>query len=144
MAGAFNAPVRIPIRLSRWLLGGISLAHGGALCLLWTVALPVWVKFLLLLTISTSFIHSMHKHFFFFNAESAVELLLNDEDEWLLTTRKGEIFEMQLHAECYVHPWLVVLPFRDVTRNYTVVLTPDMIDPNLFRRLRVRLRYRKT
>jgi hypothetical protein len=143
MAGAFNIPLRIPVKRSRWLLSGISLAHGGAVCLLWPVALPVGLKIIFLLMICISFINSMHKHLYFRNNNSPVELFLNDEDEWLLTTRKNGTYEVQLHAEHYVHPWLVVLLFSTEARNHTIILTPDMIHPDVFRRLRVRLRFKK-
>ena len=143
MAGAFNTPVRIPVKLSRWLLAGISLAHGGAVCLLWSVALPVGLKIIFLLMTCISFINSMHKHLYFLDDNRPVELFLNNEDEWFLTTRKDETYEVQLHAEHYVHPWLVVLLFRTEARKHTIILTPDMIHPDVFRRLRVRLRYKK-
>ena len=143
MVGAFNAPVRIPVKRSRWLLAGISLAHGGAVCLLWPAALPVGLIFFLLLMTCASFINSMHKHLYFFYDNAPVELFLNNEDEWFLTTRKDETYEVQLYPEHYVHPWLVVLLFRVEARKYTIILTPDMINPDVFRRLRVRLRYKK-
>ena len=129
--------------MSRWLLAGISLAHGGAVRLLWPVALPVGLKIILLLMICASFVKSMHSHLYYFNDNDPVELFLNNEDEWFLTTRKGETYEVQLYPEHYVHPWLVVLLFRAEAQKHTIILTPDMINPDIFRRLRVRLRYKK-
>ena len=143
MVGAFDTPVRIPVKRSQWLLAGIGLAHGGAMCLLLPVALPVWIKWILLVIISASLGHSMQRYLYIYD-DSPEELLLNSEDEWFITTRNNETFAVQLLNEHYVHPWLVVLPFRAATRNLTIILTTDMIDPHTFRRLRVRLRYKKT
>ena len=142
MAGSLNAPVRVPIRLSRWLLAGLSLTHAGAILVLWPVALPLWIKWILLVMIGTGFGYSMRRHLFF-SGDGPLELLLNCEDEWFITTGKGETCELQLLTGYYVHPWLVVLPFRGDAGKHTVILTPDMIDADVFRRLRVRLRYKK-
>jgi hypothetical protein len=143
MAGAFNNPIRIPVKRSRWLLAGISLSHGGAICLLWPVVLPVGLKIIFLLMTCVSFIYSIHKYLYYFDNNCPIELFLNNEDEWFLTIRRDKTYEVQLHAEHYVHPWLVVLLFRTETCNHTIILTPDMIHPDVFRRLRVRLRYKK-
>lgn len=142
MDSKFVAPVRIPINSSRWLLAGITLAHSGAFCILWQLTLPYWVKIVLLPLIASSLAVSCYRHLYI-SADSLKELLLTSEDEWLLTTRNGKTYEGRLLHGHYVHPGLVVLPFATGNRRLTVVITPEMIDEDVFRRLRVRLRYRK-
>jgi hypothetical protein len=41
----------------------------------------------------------------------------------------------------FVHPLLTVLSFQGAEGRYTVILTPDVVEVDMFRRLRVRLRF---
>lgn len=62
---------------------------------------------------------------------------------WQLTRRNGRALDARLLADSYVGVGLVVLNFRiGRLRRATLVLTADALDPDLLRRLRVRLRLR--
>ncbi len=75
---------------------------------------------------------------------SPVELILNDMEEWLLILAEGQTVEVVLRSGAFVHPLLVVLPFKYGLRFPVVILTPDVVDQDLLRRLRVRLRFKRT
>ena len=54
----------------------------------------------------------------------------------------GESLPAALHESTYVHPWLVVLNFRQADKRglLTFALAPDALDGETFRELRVRLK----
>ena len=79
---------------------------------------------------------------------SVTTLLWTGDGMWEIGTRDGELLQADLapnggiRPAVYVHPALVVLNFRTGGRfGKAVVLLPDMVDSEAFRRLRVRLRF---
>jgi hypothetical protein len=58
-----------------------------------------------------------------------------------LTLNSGQQLSVSLASQAFILPWMVVLHFRTPQRRlrYLLVL-PDMLDEEAFRRLRVRLR----
>lgn len=75
--------------------------------------------------------------------EGGVQVLTWQADgEWLLETRDGQQLKASLHESTYVHPWLVVLNFRQEGKRglLSFTLAPDALDPETFRELRVRLK----
>jgi toxin CptA len=68
-------------------------------------------------------------------------LTWKDGGEWALKLDNGTEYETQLLPSSYVNPWLVVLNFHKAENNRgrSVTLFRDALDPESFRRLRVRL-----
>ena len=63
------------------------------------------------------------------------------DGRWTLTLGSGREVEGRLLGSTFVSPALVVLNFRSGRwRTRSLVLLPDNLDPDLLRRLRVRLR----
>ncbi len=59
---------------------------------------------------------------------------------WRLTYGDGRRLDLQLVRAPLVLPWLVALEFRAADgRRHDLLLLPDMLDADAFRRLRVRL-----
>lgn len=141
--GAFELPIRITIYPSRWLSIALVFSHGGALLILIIVSLTLWIKLLFILAVALSFFYSFLKHIWQKSSSSIIELMLNEHDEWLLTRRDGQVLEPCLRSGAYVHPLLIVLPFRQGRKFPTVILTPDTVDKDTLRRLRVRLRFQR-
>ena len=141
--GAFDLPIRIKLLPSRWLAVTLAISHGGALIILLNVNLGLWIKLLLFVAVVLSFLHSFHVYIWQKSSYSIIELILNDRDEWLLIRRNGQVMEPTLRSEAFVHPMLVVLPFRQGYHFATIVLTPDTVDKETLRRLRVRLRFKR-
>jgi toxin CptA len=72
---------------------------------------------------------------------SVREALWQPDGAWTLTLGSGRQVEARLLPSTYVSPVLVVLNFRrSGWRPCSLVLFPDALDPDLLRRLRVRLR----
>lgn len=74
-------------------------------------------------------------------ARAIVLLIWDRRGRWRLLQRDGTLLEAQLQPGAYVHPRLVLLPFRSASgRCLSVLVVPDMVRGDAFRRLRVRLR----
>ena len=69
-----------------------------------------------------------------------MRLILNSSDEWTLVDERGDR-PIKLLPGAFVHPRLLVLRFSDDDRKYSIILTPTMLDRDILRRLRVRLRF---
>ena len=64
-------------------------------------------------------------------------------EEWLLIRKNGRVVEAYLRQGALVHPMLIVLPFRYGLYFTAVILTPDKVNADTLRRLRVRLRFKR-
>ncbi len=72
---------------------------------------------------------------------SLKEVIWQTDGSWYLIQGDGRQLEGRLLGSTYVSPALVVLNFRcGRWRNRSLVLLPDNLEPDLHRRLRVRLR----
>jgi hypothetical protein len=136
----FLQTLRIPIRASRVLLGSILACHLGALLLLPAADLPRWLAALLGAAVIASLAHALHRHLAHADPEAPREWLLNAEGEWWLIDNGGRVWPARLRPDACIHPVLSVLVFRVRDRTFPLLLTRDNIDPDTFRRLRVRLR----
>lgn len=75
-------------------------------------------------------------------------LKLSGDDKWEIEINNTQIYNAELHGECIVMYFLVWLNFMTCNgfgkkKIFHIVLLPDSIDKNLFRQLRVRLRFLK-
>ena len=143
ISSAFDLPIRIEIKPSKWLAVGLATSHVGAILLLWFVDLAMWIKMLLAIAAMLSLIHSFYFYVWQNSPRSLIELILNDNEEWLLTRNDGRVVEAYLRQGAFVHPMLIVLPFRYGLHFTAVILTPDQVNADTLRRLRVRLRFKR-
>jgi len=77
-------------------------------------------------------------------ARSVVLLKLTNESNCMLETKGGQIIDCEILGSTFVSPYLTVLMLQASRSWFTqsVVIVPDMIDAEEFRRLRVVLRWR--
>jgi hypothetical protein len=67
-------------------------------------------------------------------------LCWNSGNHWRLTLRSGKTITASLSPRLFIQPWLVILHLRtEHRRTACVVLLSDMLEPDEFRKLRVRL-----
>lgn len=144
MASKFELPIRIDIKPSKWLIAGIVIAHLGAIIITLLVHLALWVKAVMVIMVCTSLVHCLRVYLWQNTPSSPVALLLNNMDEWLLTFAQGETVEVVLRPGAFVHPLLIVLSFKYKMFFPSVILTPDVVDQDVLRRLRVRLRLKRS
>ncbi len=139
---AYATPLRLELKPSRTLFWLLTFSHLGAAGLLWTTNLPVWATACLGVSVLVSYLWLVARHALLCHPAAAVCLLWPSGIQWQVRSRNGEEASALLSPESFVRPWLTVLLLRPETgggaRN--VVLLPDMLDAEAFRRLRVRLR----
>jgi hypothetical protein len=141
MSNQFILPVLVFIRPSLYLKFFIYGIHAGALPAVFAANLSWSIRCLLLGVLIISLMHAIWTNVLQKNPDSPVQLLLDADDEWWLTTASGQTIRVRLIATAFVHPLLTVLPFRAARGRHAVILTPDAVDTDSFRRLRVRLRF---
>lgn len=140
MATPFEFPVLLRVRSSPRLSAVIIFLHAGAAVAPFWAQVPAWALAALLGVIAASLIHVFYFYILQYHPHAPVQLVLTTREEWWLTCTGRQSFRVRLLPAALVHPLLTVLVFRDGRRRYPVILTPDVVDADQFRRLRVRLR----
>jgi len=132
------APLRIKLHRSGVLTGFILLAHGGAI-ILSVLSLPLWTGLLLSLGVVCNLVYTLNRHVLMHGQYAIAELAWAINGDWHLITRDGKRHDAQLLRSTYLHARLVILNFVVDGGKRSIILLPDALDTNTFRRLRVRL-----
>ena len=142
MDGAFELPIHITYRPPGWLAGTLIAGHAGTIICVLVISVPIWLKLVMVVAIIASYLVYWRIYVQCTQLPSPIELILSSEDEWKLVDATGAR-EVQLLPESLVHPALLVLRIRDGNRVHPFILTPQTVDRDVLRRLRVRLRFQK-
>jgi toxin CptA len=137
----YAAPFSLIPEVSRRLTGLLFVGHGGAIILLYFLALPVVLRWFIAVGLVANLIVVLRKQSGRPGPGNVRALLWQAEGDWMLDIVGVGWQSAQLLPSTYAHPWLVVLNFRleEERRSRSVVLLPDAIDGDNLRRLRVRL-----
>jgi toxin CptA len=128
----------------------LGLAHVSAISLLWPLMLPVAAKLASTVVLAISLVIYVRHYAFRKSPGSITGLSLADDMTCTLETRHGERIACALLGSSFVAPYLTVLelkPLNDTRwshrlRSCSVVILPDAIAAEDFRRLRVLLRWK--
>ena len=136
----YATPLYLELRPSPVLAALFGLLHIGALIILFLLPIPLWLS----LASSSLVLYSLLVvlgRVLLLKKEAIVRLNWGSGDEWTLHRLDGQEITARLLPTSYVHPWMVVLNFKDENRRHrrSVVLMPGCLDRDTFRRLRVRL-----
>ncbi len=136
--------LRLEIGRSRWLAGLLAAGHLTVFALLLTLALPPWAIALAALMLGASAAHATFLHAWQRLPRAITGLEIADDCGLMLRDAGGVWREAALLPSSFVTPYLTILNFRhpDERRARSVLLLPDNIRPDPFRRLRVLLRWR--
>lgn len=135
---------QITIAPSVLLAAVISVTHFVAAGLLWLIPLPVAGKSLFTIAIATSLVYFMARDAALHAAHSIVALEIRDGGEVAIQIRDGAWFDCELLGTSYVSPRLTIvhLRLRGRWKTRRIILVPDNVDPQNFRRLRTWLRWK--
>ena len=135
--------LKISIKPSRRLALLLCVAHAAAAGASLLLDLPLWLKFLLLVLIGTSCAVYLYGTALLRSGGAVVNLEIKDDGALSFQTRRGEWREGTLRGSSFVSPYLTILNIRTEGRFFPrhVVIMPDCVDAEDFRRLRVRLRW---
>ena len=133
----YASPLILKPETSRVFIGLFSFAHLGAMAAVLSLNFLWAIKISLLILIAVSMFVVLRKKGF----ANVSTLTWKEGGEWALELNDGVRYETVLLPSSYVSPWLVVLNFNKAEnqRDRSVTLFRDALDPETFRRLRVRL-----
>ena len=73
--------------------------------------------------------------------DAVCSMVWGEEKDCLLDLQSGRQEEVSMGEQAFILPWLVILHFNSRRRYMRyLVLLPDMLDREMFRKLRVRLK----
>lgn len=136
----------IAVGSSRLLAGVLAGMHAFAAALFWLAPLPHWLAVLLMPVFLGSAWHTLRRDGFRTWRHSLIALRLDADGRCEFQTRAGAWREAALLGSSFVAPYLTVLnlkPAGDRLAKHLVIL-PDAVDAEDFRRLRVWLKWRGT
>ncbi|MCX7172770.1 MAG: hypothetical protein NT159_02325 [Proteobacteria bacterium] len=134
-------PITVKLQPSRNLALLLVAVHFGALLVVGSVELPVWIKLVLLLPIVLSLWIGLHH---LYGARRIVLLTLRDKGVVEYLRLNEETGETSIHLQSTVSPLLTVILLRQSSGLETLVLLPDSLSQDDYRRLRLWLRWRTT
>ncbi|HEB67317.1 MAG TPA: hypothetical protein ENI93_05160 [Gammaproteobacteria bacterium] len=131
--------LRLEVQPSRLLLRAQFLVHGLALMVLaYPLGVPLWVRVLLFAGLVASLLFTLRS-----DALTGVrDLLLDGGNQWFWRRADGVLEALRLRDDSWLGTHLAVLRFERESggRTLNVIILPDSVDADSFRRLRVRLR----
>lgn len=153
----YASPLTINIKPSRIGLGVLLLVHLGALVLLLTLQIPLAAKIMAGLIVVISNLMTLYyagwgrtwpaiDHVIDARWPRWRRVVWDSDDQWRLFGERQGTYAATLLPTTFVHPQLVVLNLRLTGQPWycrwrSIVLLRDNIEPETFRRLRIRLRW---
>lgn len=136
--------LRLSLKASRYLATGLTLGHLAAIGCVAIVPLPLWLKLLLSVILAASLIQSLTREAWRIRSSSIVELQCEREGGVLVKTRSGKEWEARVLGSSFVASYLTIVLLKPTAsrRVRAVLILPDAAEPELFRQLRVWLKWR--
>ncbi len=136
----YATPLNLELRPSWRLSAFLVISHTGALTALLMTSLPWWAVIGISVITAVSLVRLLARFALLTDPRAIEQLEWPAGNEWRLYRHDSTVETGVLVPGAYLHPWLVVLAFRVGRWRRHVVILPDMLDAETFRRLRVRLR----
>jgi toxin CptA len=136
-------PLHIPIGASKRLTAGLILMHVFAGAMLWLSTLPLWLVVPAMLALAGSLAFYLRR-----SNTAIVSISLHHDGRsdcrCEFQTKDGELHEAALLGTSFVAPYLTVLNLKPANSRLArhVVMLPDNVDGENFRKLRVLLKWR--
>ena len=134
----------IKLKPSIYLTAILTVAHFGTIGLWWQLSISTDFKLIGTLLLLISLILYCRHHALLVSPKSIVALELNDTMECTLETKTGKHVTCEILGNTFVAPYLVVLNLKPLNGSSarSVIILADAIDVELFRQLRVVLRWK--
>jgi len=128
-------------RRSGLLAAFVLVTHGAALGVVFATPLDWYCSVLPVALVFASLVYEMGVQVLFMAPWAVREAVWGSDGTWTLSLVSGKQVEARLLPSTFVTRRLILLNFRCGRWCFrTLVLPPDALDPDLLRRLRVRLR----
>ena len=134
----------VHLKPSKQLAVMLSLVHCAVALLLWPLPVSSSVKLIVVLLLMISLYVYLRQDALLSFAHSAVSLRFSDKVDCSMETMSGQIIDCTVLGSTFVSTYLTVLILQPEHRWFarSVVIMPDAVDAEAFRRLRVLLRWR--
>ncbi len=134
----------IRLRPSGWLTAILIAAHGFAGVIVGLLPVPLTVQFIGVVLLFFSLTIYLGRDGLLGFAWSVVQLKLIDELNCELETKDGRIIDCTILASTFVSSYLTVLMLQPIHSRLhrSVIILPDRIEADEFRRLRILLRWK--
>jgi membrane-bound toxin of toxin-antitoxin system len=137
----FLVTLRLPVKNSPLLLKIVMIMHISCLFLPWLTEFSILIKILLVFLVMMSYCFYLYKYQFYAEGKRVTELILSYDDNWQVKKENDAVHDACLGSSLFVHPWLTIISLAYENRREHFIFTPEILDADLFRRLRVRLRF---
>jgi len=139
---AVRIELRPSLAIALWLGGAHLLALSG----IWLAPLGWPIAAAGSLAIGMSLLMTLRRHALRTAPDAIVALELHDAASACVRSRDGGVIEGRVAGSSFVSPSFTIVNLRPEAagRLRTVLVTPDCVDGEAFRRLRVRLRWDRT
>jgi toxin CptA len=139
----FARMLRLALKPSYQLSAWLSLSHlAAALCVL-MVPMPLWLRTVLALALLSNLIYALGDQAWRRWPSSIVGLQFERDGLVIVQSRNGTVVEARVLGSSFVAPYLTIVFLKRERRwlSSAVVILPDAIEPDLFRQLRVWLKW---
>jgi hypothetical protein len=137
----FLVTLRLPVKNSPVLLIFVLTVHFICLFLPWATNISLYIKNILSGFVLISLFYYLYKYNFSNAKKRVAELILASDDSWQVKMNDGAVNKAKLHHSIFVHPWLSIISLTFGNSREYFIFTPETLNADQFRRLRVRLRF---
>lgn len=121
--------------------GWLLLVHLTALLVMPMLNLSVWLILIFVAALGINLYHGWRRHVWHTHPQAIQSVTWQGTDELTVTLHSGRTLPATLVQRALLLPWLVIFHFRVAGQpDRSLLITPDMLPEDTFRRLRVRLR----
>lgn len=130
--------LKLELRRSYYLLTLLLLLYGGAIAISLLLALPWWLKIVIVCGCLFSMIHTIKHHALRTSASAANKIWVENNHMWYIQQGNSTIKLAQLRGDSICTPLLVILNFKKTVMHgkVSIVIWCDTIPADDFRRLR--------
>lgn len=135
----------IRLHPSRRLALLFGVAHCVAVGTFWQLAIPFTVKSIITLMLMGSLYYYLRQYAWLASPGAIVSLRLTENSNCRAWMQSNNYIDCSIEGDTFVAPYMTVLCLKDchiAGRRRTIVVLPDAIDPEVFRQLRVWLRWK--
>jgi hypothetical protein len=134
--------LRLPAKQSPILLRFVACVHILCLMMIWLNCLILMIKIMMSCFIGISFCVFFYKTRLNKTVAAIDSLILDSEDNWQVKMLDGTVYSAKLGDNLFAHPYLTIICLYFNHRRQYFIFTPEILDTDIFRRLRVRLRFK--
>lgn len=133
--------LRLPATMPPAVLCGLAGLHLVSLIMPWLSGLAVGYKLLWTGLPLAGFVWCLRRYAAGPDADRPAWLILLGDNSWRVIMRSGDTHAAMLESPMYLHPRLTIIRLRYAGRRRDFIFTRQALPEDVFRRLRVRLKY---